>query len=152
MDSEEALLKRADKKAQGHALSFITGGPDFNEAAGLYTQAGNKYKMKKQCQCFLWGWCLGVHLCFCIFSNAAFLFHFWRWKEVKEASECFLKVAFMQQKMNDYNSEASAYVEAANLIKKYSPRGLYVILGGSSHLTLSIAVDLFCCLRCCWIL
>ncbi|KAH0481563.1 MAG: uncharacterized protein KVP18_001375 [Porospora cf. gigantea A] len=41
------LIQQAEKKAKGHAFSFLSGGPKYDEAADLYKKAGNVYKLEK---------------------------------------------------------------------------------------------------------
>lgn len=43
----QALVQRAEQKLKGGALSFLFGGPDYDEAAELYQRAANQFKLAK---------------------------------------------------------------------------------------------------------
>merc|ERR1719203_2696190 len=46
----EELVRRAEQKLQRGFLSFLTGGPKYDEAIELYQQAANQYKLEKNWQ------------------------------------------------------------------------------------------------------
>lgn len=57
-DAAKALVQQAEQKLKGGGfLSFLTGGPKYDEASDLYQQAANQYKLAKEWQeaanCFL---------------------------------------------------------------------------------------------------
>eukprot|EP00921_Rhytidocystis_pertsovi_P009385 GHVQ01015093.1.p1 GENE.GHVQ01015093.1~~GHVQ01015093.1.p1 ORF type:complete len:303 (+),score=49.30 GHVQ01015093.1:161-1069(+) len=81
------LVKRAQKVARGGFMSFLTGGPNYDEACQLYVNAANKYKLAK-----LW----------------------------QLAAECFVKAAYLQEKNGALNEQAKCFVDAADLMKRYS--------------------------------
>lgn len=51
------LVRKADQKLKGSFLSFLTGGPKYDEAVDLYQQAANQYKLSREWQeaanCFI---------------------------------------------------------------------------------------------------
>jgi len=51
------LVKKAEAKLKGGMMSFLTGGPRYDEAIDLYNQAANQYKLSKEWQeaanCFI---------------------------------------------------------------------------------------------------
>lgn len=42
------LVRKADQKLKGGFLSFLTGGPKYDEAIELYQQAANQYKLSRE--------------------------------------------------------------------------------------------------------
>jgi|EP00927_Polykrikos_kofoidii_P055508 alpha-soluble NSF attachment protein len=44
----KALVQQAEQKLKGGFLSFLTGGPKYDEACELYQQAANQYKLAKE--------------------------------------------------------------------------------------------------------
>jgi len=44
------LVKKAEEKLKGGFLSFLTGGPKYDEASELYQQAANQFKLQKAWQ------------------------------------------------------------------------------------------------------
>lgn len=44
------LVKKAEENLKGGFLSFLTGGPKYDEAAELYQQAANQFKLQKEWQ------------------------------------------------------------------------------------------------------
>lgn len=49
-DNAKALVQQAEKKLKGGFMSFLSGGPRYDEAMELYQQAANQYKLAKDWQ------------------------------------------------------------------------------------------------------
>mmetsp|Transcript_137874 Transcript_137874/g.239659 ORF Transcript_137874/g.239659 Transcript_137874/m.239659 type:complete len:298 (-) Transcript_137874:77-970(-) len=47
MTDPKELVRQAEQKLKGGFLSFLTGGPNFEDAADIYQQAANQYKLAK---------------------------------------------------------------------------------------------------------
>lgn len=48
MTDPRELVRQAEQKLKGGFLSFLTGGPNFEDAQDIYQQAANQYKLSKE--------------------------------------------------------------------------------------------------------
>eukprot|EP00922_Rhytidocystis_sp_ex-Travisia-forbesii_P006450 GHVS01009365.1.p1 GENE.GHVS01009365.1~~GHVS01009365.1.p1 ORF type:complete len:340 (-),score=76.64 GHVS01009365.1:20-943(-) len=81
----DATVKRAEKIARGGMFSFLSGGPNLDEAAQLYITAANKYKMLKQ-----WQAAAGC------FIHAAYLQE--KLSDINQQAKCFVDAADIMKK------------------------------------------------------
>jgi len=49
-EAAKGLVQKADQKLKGGLLSFLTGGPKYDDASDLYQQAANQFKLSKEWQ------------------------------------------------------------------------------------------------------
>lgn len=101
------FMERANRRQKSWSL-FGSVSSKFEEAAELYSQAANQYKLSKQCKKKKKA------------NNLIILFYI----KGQRASDAYQKAAECNIKASSKHEGATNYINAANCVRKDSPLGL----------------------------